>query len=121
MQTFLGHHRMLAHLSKCGGINDLELGLHWDSDALAHEVAGRAEALARRGIGRGSVVAIAHGGTAHFFADLLAVWSVGAAAACLDSTLTQGELRNVVDFADTAILLVDGKTAINDISVPVVN
>ncbi len=112
---------MHALLSKCGRINDLELGLHWDSAALRDEVARRAAALTQRGIRRGSVVAVAHSGTAHFFADLLAVWSVGAAAACLDSTLTQGELRTVVEFADAVILLVDGKTPADDLSVPVVN
>jgi hypothetical protein len=33
-----GQNRMLARLSKCGGITDVELGLHWDSAALAGEV-----------------------------------------------------------------------------------
>jgi acyl-CoA synthetase (AMP-forming)/AMP-acid ligase II/thioesterase domain-containing protein/acyl carrier protein len=72
------------------------------------------------GVGRGSVVAIRHSGTARFFADLFATWSVGAAAACLDSTLTSGELQNVVDFANSAMLLVDGGTAVDNFSVPVV-
>jgi acyl-CoA synthetase (AMP-forming)/AMP-acid ligase II/thioesterase domain-containing protein/acyl carrier protein len=113
---------MFARLSKCGGIKDLELGLNWDSQVLAEEVARRAAALALRSIGRGSVVAITHGGTARFFADLLATWSVGATAACLDTTLTQGELRTVVDFADANILLVDGEmSTISDPSVPIVD
>ena len=112
---------MLAFLPECGGIKDLELGLHWDAAALSDEVARRSAVLARGGIGRGCVVAISHGGTAHFFADLLATWSVGAAAACLDSTLTQRELRTVVEYADAAMLLVDGKTGGDELSVPVVD
>ena len=113
---------MLGLLSQWGGIKDLELEeLHWDSDALAGEVERRAAVLAGRGVGRGSVVAISHGGSANFFADLLATWSVGAAAACLNSTLTQVELRTVVEFADAVMLLVDGKTAIAGFSVPVVD
>jgi len=111
---------MLAFLSKCGGIEDVGLGLSWDSATLVDEVSWRAAVLAQMGVGRGSVVAIGHGGTARFFADLFATWSVGAAAACLDSTLTSGELQNVVDFASSAVLLVDGGTAVDNLSVPVV-
>src|ERR1700682_5427035 len=99
---------MLALLSKCGGIEDVGLGLSWDSATLADEVSWRAAVLAQMGVGRGSVVAIAHGGTARFFADLFATWSVGAAAACLDATLKPSELRTVVAFSRSAVLLVDG-------------
>jgi acyl-CoA synthetase (AMP-forming)/AMP-acid ligase II/thioesterase domain-containing protein/acyl carrier protein len=75
------------------------------------------------GIGRGSIVAIAHSGTARFFADLLATWSVGAAAACLDASLTSSELKNVIEFADSAALLVDAgtSTSIENLSIPVVD
>lgn len=111
---------MLSSLSICGAIEDVGTDLSWDATALNEEVSWRAAALARMGIGRGSVVAIAHSGTARFFADLFAVWSVGAAAACLDSTLTLDEMRNVVQFADSSLLLVDGAT-IADISVPIID
>jgi oxalate---CoA ligase len=112
---------MLALLSRCGGVKDAGLGLHWDSATLADEVNWRAAVLAEKGIGRGSVVAIAHTGTARFFADLFATWNVGAAAACLDSTLTPSEIQNVVDFANPAILLVDGETAAYGLSIPVID
>src|SRR5580704_7057453 len=111
---------MLELLSKCGGIQDVGLGLSWDSVTLAGEVSQRAAVLARMGIGRGSVVAIAHSGTARFFADLFATWSVGAAAACLDPALTAGEIQNVVNFANCAVLLLDGGRVVDGISVPVV-
>jgi len=111
---------MLAILSNCGGIKDVGLGLSWDPTTLLGEVDRRAAVLAQMGIGRGSVVAIAHSGTARFFADLFATWSVGAAAACLDSTLTSSELQNVVTFANSAVLLVDGGKKADDLSVPVV-
>jgi oxalate---CoA ligase len=111
---------MFVLLSKCGGIRDVELNLRWDSATLADEVSWRAAVLAESGIGRGSVVAIAHSGTARFFADLFATWSVGAAATCLDSTLTPSEIQNVVEFANSAMLLVDGETAAPNISIPVV-
>src|ERR1700733_12858968 len=111
---------MLPLLSKCGGITDVGFGVSWDSATLGDQVCRRAAELARMGIGRGSVVAIAHSGTARFFADLFATWSVGAAAACLDSTLTSGELQNVVNFANAALVLVDGKSSVENVSVPVV-
>ena len=119
--SVLGQHWMLARLSECKGITDVELGLHWDSATLLDEVNRRAAVLSQKGIGYGSVVAITHSGTARFFADLFATWSVGAAAACLDTTLTARELQNVVDFADAAVLLVDGDAVVSDVSVPVVD
>ena len=113
---------MLALLSKCGGINDVGLGLSWDSATLADEVSRRAVKLAQMGIGRGSIVAIAHSGTARFFADLFATWSVGAAAACLNSSLTSSELKNVIEFAGSAALLIDAgaPTSIENLSIPIV-
>jgi oxalate---CoA ligase len=116
-----GQDWMRARLSKCRGIKDVELGLHWDSATLLDEVNRRAAVLSRKGIGSRSVVAIAHSGTARFFADLFATWSVGASAACLDSTLTAPELQNVVSFADAAVLLVDGDAVVSEVSVPVVD
>jgi len=77
------------------------------SAALRREVAARAAALARIGVGRGSVVAIAHGATARFFADLLATWRAGAAAACLDPALTDFERATILTFLKPAALLVD--------------
>src|ERR1700733_4491565 len=111
---------MLPLLSKCGGITDVGFGVSWDSATLGDQVCRRAAELAQLGIGRGSVVAIAHSGTARFFADLFAAWSVGATAACLDSTLTSNELQNVLTFANSAMLLVDGGKKVDGLSVPVV-
>ena len=78
-----------------------------DAAALRREIERRAAALARSGLGRGAVVAIAHGGTARFFADLIATWSVGATAACLDPALTDFERDTVLGFLKPAVLLVD--------------
>jgi oxalate---CoA ligase len=104
-----------------GGIEDVGLGLIWDATTLDDEVNRRAAVLSQMGIGRGSVVAIGHGGTARFFADLFATWSVGAAAACLDATLKPSELRTVVAFARSAVLLVDGAASVDHLPVPIVD
>jgi oxalate---CoA ligase len=108
-------------LKKCASIEDIGLGLRWDAATLEKEVLRRAVVLSRMGIKPGSVVAIGHGGTARFFADLFACWHVGAAAACLDPSLTSGELKNVVDFAKPAIFLADDKTVVDGLRVPTVN
>lgn len=113
------HLRSLSE--RCGGIEDVGLGLIWDAATLEDEVNRRAAVLSQMGIGRGSVVSIGHGGTARFFADLFAVWSVGAAAACLNATLTPGELRTVVVFARSAALLVDGAASVDHLPVPIVD
>src|ERR1700682_255466 len=99
---------MFAPAMRHGGIEDVGLGLRWDAATLGGEVHRRAAVLSRMGIGRGSVVSIGHGGTARFFADLFATWSVGATAACLDASLKPSELRTVVAFSRSAVLLVDG-------------
>jgi long-chain acyl-CoA synthetase len=105
----------------CGGIEDVGLGLIWDAATLKDEVNRRAAVLSQMGIGRGSMVSIGHGSTARFFANLFATWSVGAAATCLDATLTPSELRTVVAFARSAVLLVDGAASVDHLPVPIVD
>lgn len=110
---------MFLDLKRFGAIDDVGLNLHWDAGMLASEVARRAAKLAQLKIGPGSVVAISHSGSACFFADLLAVWTVGAAAACLDGTLTEGELSTLIDFAKPAALLVNQPTTSIALTVPI--
>ncbi len=111
---------MLTTSTGEGGIEDVGLGWSWDAATLEDQVNRRAATLSQMGIGRGSVVAIGHGGTARFFADLFAIWRVGAAAACLDPSLTPGELRTVVEFSKSAALLVDGAASVDGLAVPIV-
>jgi acyl-CoA synthetase (AMP-forming)/AMP-acid ligase II len=102
-----------------GSIEDVELGLRWEPAVLANEVTRRATFLSQLRIGRGSKVAIVHSGSARFLADLFAVWTVGATAACLDSALTSTELENVIGFAEPAAILVDRSTPSGRFSVPI--
>jgi acyl-CoA synthetase (AMP-forming)/AMP-acid ligase II len=98
---------VLIPLERLGGIEDLGLELRWDAELLRNEFEHRATALATLGLGPRSVIAIAHGGTARFFADLLAIWRVGATAACLDSNLTNSEFETILAFLKPAAILVD--------------
>src|SRR5579871_4170841 len=111
----------LPALEPCGGIEDVGLGLRWSAEALDNEVLRRAAALARLGLKPGSLAAIGHGGTAHFFADLLACWHVGAAVACLDPSLTPSELSNVIGFARPTVLLAGEGMPVEDLGIPIVN
>jgi acyl-CoA synthetase (AMP-forming)/AMP-acid ligase II len=99
---------MLFSPSRLGGIEETESRLRWDAAALAGEIARRAVELSRLGIRRGARVVIAHGGTARFFADLFATWTVGAAAACLDPDLRPTELANIIEFTQPQAILVSG-------------
>jgi acyl-CoA synthetase (AMP-forming)/AMP-acid ligase II len=88
-----------------GGIDDIGLGLRWSNAQFAAEVADRAARLAGAGIAPGSMLVIAHSGTAHFFADLFAVWQLGCTAACVGDSLTAAELDVVADFVRPAAIL----------------
>jgi len=96
---------MLAPVAAFGAIEDVGRDLRWDATTLAIEVARRAERLSKMRLGRGQIVAITHGASAPFFADLFATWTTGAAAACLDSALTAAERETVLDFLKPAARL----------------
>ena len=96
-------------LSRLGTVADVHSGEKWTADELGAEVARRADRLRAAGLDRGGIAIIKHGGTPSFFADLLAVWRVGACAACVNPGLTEGELANVAEFVDARLALVDGE------------
>ena len=103
---------MILPIARFGSIRDTALKLDWTAETLAEVVAARAETLGRAGAGPGTTVAITHGGSANFFADLFATWSTGAAAACLDPALTDSERANVIKFCKPSLVLSDdGKAA----------
>lgn len=96
---------LLTNLEALGSITDLVASTKWSADELRPAVLGRATFLREKGIGPGSLVLISHGGTPYFFADLLAVWQLGAGAACLNATLTKNELENIAKFVEPKALL----------------
>jgi acyl-coenzyme A synthetase/AMP-(fatty) acid ligase len=97
-----------------GGIVDLVEGRHWPPKELEAEVTRRSRVLFENGVSERSIVTILHGGTAHFVADLLAAWACGATAACLDPTLTSGELNNLISFMQPTVILTRGpQTAVS--------
>jgi acyl-CoA synthetase (AMP-forming)/AMP-acid ligase II len=112
---------MFQLIRKFGVIEDISNGTRWDAPNFARQVERRMAALARMRIDRGAMVAIGHGGTAYFFADLFAVWSLGAAAICLDSALTSGELDTILRFSRPALFLTGEGGATPSFPVPVLD
>jgi oxalate---CoA ligase len=94
-------------LHLCGTIHDLTLSVSWDRDSLIEQVDRRVGILCDLGVRPGNPVAIVHGGSAGFVADLLAVWSCGAVAVLLDATLAENELSTLVGFVKPAAAISD--------------
>jgi len=103
---------MLVSPSRLGAIEEIETGLRWDAAVLGAEIGRRVARLSRLEVVRSSRVAIACGGGADFFADLLATWSLGGTAICLDPALTLSERENVIAFARPDVVLIARDTAI---------
>lgn len=86
------------NLDNLGSVTDLQTGESWNSTRLQREVEHRSEQLRSAGLGPGKRALILHGQEPRFFADLLAVWQVGACAAILDANSTAFEKQNIVNF-----------------------
>ena len=82
-----------------GGITSESTGEAWQVAEFAEQIAIRAARLRGLGIAPRDKLLIAHGGSAEFFADLLACWQIGACAICVNPLLTDPEFRTVLDFA----------------------
>ncbi|MFZ5792761.1 MAG: class I adenylate-forming enzyme family protein [Pseudomonadota bacterium] len=90
---------------KLGSVTDLAGSARLTGESLLAEAMRRAAILARHGLEPGEAALIVHGGTPDFFCDLLAVWQVGAIAACANPGLTRDELATVAGFLSPRLLL----------------
>lgn len=84
------------------------LDLEWDQNDMAREISVRSRTLKSQGLDENKIAFILHGGTPGFFADLFAVWSLGACAICLNPASTTEEITNILKFLEPAVILVDG-------------
>ncbi len=71
----------------------------WDGERLRNRINQRVKQFEGR-LKPTDKVLLGHGGSAEFVADLLAIWSVGAAAACINPSLTKNEIDTLKEFMD---------------------
>jgi len=108
---------MIINYKNIGIIKSLLSGNLWDSSKMQSEVDHRVQVLLENGITNQDKVIIFHGGEPEFFADLFAIWEIGACAICLNPKTTTSELENICDFVTpSAILLL--KNNLTDFSKP---
>ena len=95
----------------------------WSGTEIAEAAAERAQALIKSGVGPGDRVILRQQGSGSFFADLLAVWAAGAAAAVLNPGLTPDEIDKVIGHIEPKLALIDGglDAARSMFSVPVID
>jgi acyl-CoA synthetase (AMP-forming)/AMP-acid ligase II len=85
-------------------------GRSWSPDVTQHEIAKRIARFQRHGLGRGDRVFIPFGNRLEFFAELLAVWQLGACAVPIDAKLTAFEITTLVAAASPRLAVVDDAT-----------
>ncbi|MFQ5913468.1 MAG: class I adenylate-forming enzyme family protein [Nitrospinota bacterium] len=90
-------------------IHDVATDVPWDASRLRVEIQKRVRLLADLGFGDGDRAVIAHGNSAWFFADLLAVWTRGGAAIPLDSKVGELELANIVSQSGARAVIYQGR------------
>lgn len=95
---------------RTGDLVELTSGLRWPPAEVARQVAARIAAHRRTGLAGGERVLLAFGNNAPFFAELLAVWSLGASAIPIDTRLTPFEVETLARAADARSAVVDDST-----------
>jgi oxalate---CoA ligase len=93
-----------------GSLTEAGTGTHWDPDEVQQAVAQRVARFRLHGVGRGDRVFLLFGNSNAFFAELLALWRVGACAVPIDARLSVFELGNLATAAQPRLVVVDHQT-----------
>ena len=88
-----------------GRITEVPSGRTWSPDEVATEVERRSDRLGATGLRKGDRAFLLFGNRLEFFAELLAIWRLGASAVPLDSRLTAFEVGNIVERAPPRVTL----------------
>ncbi|HRD87844.1 MAG TPA: class I adenylate-forming enzyme family protein [Accumulibacter sp.] len=111
---------------RVGNLAEPVSGRAWSRSEIARQVARRVARFKRSGLSRGDRVFLPFGNSLEFFAELLAIWKLGACAVPIDSRLTAFEIRTLVSAALPRLAVVDHLTeaavveALADAGLPVV-
>lgn len=98
----------IAMIDNIGEIHELETGDVWSSADLKAGILSRIGVYGELGVGAGTQVILLHQNNARFFADILALWSLGACVSCLDAGIGASELAKIADELSVKLIVVDG-------------
>lgn len=90
-----------------GSITEPVSGRRWDRESFRTQILARSQCYRRAGVRVGDRVFLHFGNRLEFFADLLAIWHLGACAVPVDARLTAFEVEKLVRAASPRIALVD--------------
>jgi oxalate---CoA ligase len=82
----------------------------WDRHEIGRQVGRRIARLRRHGVIRGDRVFLPFGNRLEFFAELLAIWRVGACAVPIDGRLTAFEVQTLIATTRPRLAIVDDAT-----------
>ncbi|MGH7415876.1 MAG: AMP-binding protein, partial [Candidatus Rokuibacteriota bacterium] len=102
-----GHDEARVLLTTVGQLAEPLTGRHWDAPTVTREVSARAARYQRRGLHPGDRVFLHFGNRLEFFAELLAVWRLGAVAVPVDGGLTRVELERLTETVAPRFSVVD--------------
>jgi len=95
---------------KTGNLAEPVSGREWDGEEIRRQVSRRIARFRRQQLARGERVFLPFGNRLEFFAELLAVWRLGACAVPVDPRLTSFETRALLDTASPRLAVVDETT-----------
>ena len=93
-----------------GNLSEPVSGRDWDRQEIMGQVARRVARFQRHGLARGDRVFLPFGNKLEFFAELLAIWKIGACAVPIDARLTPFEIKTLVAAAKPRMAVVDHLT-----------
>lgn len=110
-----------------GKISEPISGRSWEKTEIASQIARRIARFQRQGLQSGDRVFLPFGNRLEFFAELLAIWRLGACAVPIDARLTAFEITTLVGAAKPKLAVVDDDTdatvseALTSLNVTVIN
>ena len=93
-----------------GNLAEPVSGRAWTRQEIHGQVARRVARFQREGLARGDRVFLPFGNTLEFFAELLAIWKMGACAVPIDARLTAFEIKTLVAAAMPKLAVIDKLT-----------
>jgi oxalate---CoA ligase len=103
-------HEEARVLLTVGQLSEPLTGRHWDAPAVTREVSARAARYRRGGLRAGDRVFLHFGNRLEVFAELLALWRLGAVAVPVDGSLTRVELERLAETVAPRFSVVDDAT-----------